>query len=43
MMILISLCIFRRRAFERNSKTERAGVSSMNNGAEPSGLVADSR
>ncbi len=43
MMILMSLCIFSRRAFERNSKTESAGVSSMNRGAEPSGLVADSR
>jgi len=29
MMILMSLWIFRRRAFERNSKTDSAGVSSM--------------
>ena len=43
MMILMSLCIFSRRAFERNSKTDSAGVSSMKRGAAPRGLVAASR
>ncbi len=39
----MSLWIFSRRAFERNSNTDSAGVSSMKSGADESGFVADSK